>query len=675
MSSLTQKLIPFLLLIWLVAALIGYVAGHKPFSAEELLVWLQAAGQALTALTILALAGGLGERILPAAPASLTRAALSAGLGLGILGLSAQAVGIFLGAGAAFSGGILLAAAWFAGRKSLAWLKNFRALACLAPFPPFLGILLAVLLIPPFLTALAPPLAFDALVYHLALPQLALRTGHIAYTPDLMFAGMPQLTESLYLLAFSLAGAPAAAFLGFLLGMLALLGLSAFTAEKLSPRAGQGALMALLCGETLVRELAWGYVDWAAFLFGTLVFLSLAEWQKERALRWQLLAGVFVGLALSVKYTAGVILPGALVFFALQRGRPAREKMMDGLRLCLSAALVFSPWLLRNLAWTGNPLYPLIFPAAAMTAPRLASFQNLPPWRGWADVLILPWQATMLGIEDKEGFSASIGPLLLILSAAACLRPAPKADAAKNKGLFLAAALTLTGMFVWLVGSRLALLLIQTRLYLVFFPAWAFLAGAGLDALEKISLPGLRLGKIFRALVFVPLIFAVLNGLKDFSARGTAGYWLGTLSAEEYRARNLGALPAAMQSVNALPAGSRVLFLWETRGLDCLPRCDPDETIDRWYEEIHTPGGVLPGTRAALSAGAASPRGAEEIIRGWRALGYTHILVFQNGVDFVRAEAGSRLTRQDWQTFDETIRLLHQQETIGGVYQLYALEK
>jgi len=35
--------LPFLLLAWFTAGLIGYVAGHKPFSAEELLVWLQAA--------------------------------------------------------------------------------------------------------------------------------------------------------------------------------------------------------------------------------------------------------------------------------------------------------------------------------------------------------------------------------------------------------------------------------------------------------------------------------------------------------------------------------------------------------------------------------------------------------------------------------------------------------
>ncbi|GAB4483599.1 MAG: hypothetical protein OHK0031_07040 [Anaerolineales bacterium] len=651
--------LPFLLLAWFTAAQIGYVAGHKPFSAEELFVWLQAAGQALTALAILTLAGGLGERILPAAPPSAMRAALTAGLGLGLLGLTTFGVGIFLGAGAIFSLSILLAAALLAGRKSLLWLRNFQAPNPLLPLPPFLRLLAILLLLPPFLTALAPPLAFDALVYHLTLPQLAAQSGHIAYTPDVMFAGMPQLSESLYLLALSLTGTPAAVFLGFLLGLLGIFALSAFTAERLSPRAGQGALMALLAGETLVSELAWGYVDWNAFFFGALLFISLAEWQTTRAPRWLGLAGVFGGLALSVKYTAGVILPGALLFLALQRGFSWREKMLNMLRLSLPAALVLSPWLLRNLAWTGNPLYPLLFPAGAMSAPRLMAFQGAPPWRGWADVLILPWQATMLGIEDKEGFSASIGPLLLIFSAAAFLPKAPAENgAAKARAeISLAACLTLTGMFIWLIGSRLSLLLIQTRLYFAFFPVWAFLAGAGFDALTQINLPGLRLGKIFQALAFVPLIFAAMFGLKDFSARGAAGYWLGNLSGEEYRVRNLGALPAALESVRALPAGSRVLFLWETRGLGCLPICDPDETIDNWYAARHTFGS------------------AENILRAWHNSGYTHVLVFKNGVDFVRAEHDSRLNAADWQEFDRLLAKLRPAKDLGGVYTLYEIPR
>jgi len=237
MTRLKTLLLTLIPLAWLTAVLIGYVAGHKPFSAEELLVWLKALWQFSVAAAILTLAGGLGERILPAAPESLVRAAITAGVGLGVFSLVTLGVGLFLGAGAGFSTGVLLAAALLAGRNIPRWLKNFRALNCLAPAPPLFTFLLALILLLQLLTALAPPLAFDALVYHLALPQLALHTGRIAYTPDLMFAGMPQMAETLYLLALSLGGQSAATALGLLIGLLACLGLAGYAAQELLPTA------------------------------------------------------------------------------------------------------------------------------------------------------------------------------------------------------------------------------------------------------------------------------------------------------------------------------------------------------------------------------------------------------------------------------------------------------
>ena len=342
------------------------------------------------------------------------------------------------------------------------------------------------------------------------------------------------------------------------------------------------------------------------------------------------------------------LLNTALMVVLLEKERALKEKLGDALRLSLLAALMIFPWLIRNAAWTGNPLYPLMFPAGAMTAPRLVTFQGVPPWRGWSDVVILPWQATMLGIEDKEGFSASIGALLLALSPFA-------AFSSQRKRLFSAAALTATSMAIWLVGSRLSFLLIQSRLYLAFFPAWALLAGAGYDFVLQMELPGLRVGKIASALIALPLIFTTLTGLEQFYQRDTAGYWLGKVSAADYRARSLGAYPAAMEAVNALPAGSRVLFLWETRGLDCLPICDPDETIDNWYAARHTFGA------------------ADAILTAWRDNGYTHILVFNNGVNFIRNDLTSRLVVTDWQEFERLLTSLRLEKDIGGMYALYAL--
>ena len=90
------------------------------------------------------------------------------------------------------------------------------------------------------LTALAPPLKFDALVYHLALPRQYLLAGRMDYVPQIMFWGMPQTAEMLYTWAMSLGGEPAAVVTGWLVGLVALFGLLGLIARSTGCRTGLG---------------------------------------------------------------------------------------------------------------------------------------------------------------------------------------------------------------------------------------------------------------------------------------------------------------------------------------------------------------------------------------------------------------------------------------------------
>jgi 4-amino-4-deoxy-L-arabinose transferase-like glycosyltransferase len=75
---------------------------------------------------------------------------------------------------------------------------------------------------------------------------------------------------------------------------------------------------------------------------------------------------MFCGLALGTKYNGlvGLFLLGLFVPFVYSRYH-ANEKSHGIKAIGYSAAfvlisfLVFSPWMIRNIVWTGNPVYPL----------------------------------------------------------------------------------------------------------------------------------------------------------------------------------------------------------------------------------------------------------------------------------------------------------------------------
>jgi hypothetical protein len=112
------------------------------------------------------------------------------------------------------------------------------------------------------------------------------------------------------------------------------------------------------------------YVETAMLLFTAVALVWAIRWiGREGADSWKaaLISGVIAGLACGVKLTCVpmilVAIPVSLVTaFALAR-RSDRSKrkhcMRDLVVFTVIATVTLSPWLLRNFAWTGNPIFPL----------------------------------------------------------------------------------------------------------------------------------------------------------------------------------------------------------------------------------------------------------------------------------------------------------------------------
>ena len=313
-STGTKILAALAILAILMAALIGYYATHKPLDAAGGLGLFKAAWQILVPVTIVSLAGGLGKRLLGARESDAVNLVIEAAFGLGLISALLALLGLTVGINMVSLLGLPILLLAVSAKQALGWLKGWASFefAASTAVQRTWKFFILVILFCALATALAPPFHYDAVTYHLSLPRIYLQTGQLSYTPDMMYGGMPQATEMLFLPAMRFGGLEAATVLGWLIGALTLSGLFAFARERFSAAAGWMAVVALLAGMTFAESLAWGYNDWMAMLYGLTCLIALDRWTASQSPRDLLLAAAFAGMALATKYTGGIVLLGGL---------------------------------------------------------------------------------------------------------------------------------------------------------------------------------------------------------------------------------------------------------------------------------------------------------------------------------------------------------------------------
>lgn len=335
---------------------------------------------------------------------------LSLGLGIGLMGLLVLALGL-AGALNRVSAWGLLGAGLVAGAARLT--RPARGASALesTPAPPVPGESISILqallrtlalcaLVPScFVAALGACLppgllwseeggGYDVLEYHLQAPREYYDAGRIAFLPHNVYASFPQQIEMLYLLQMHLAGSPHDAAIPSQL-LHAALGALAVAAVAAWAPPGWPAI---------VSTVAMGAVPWLPYLGclayvenGVLFFATLsAALLIENAIACRarkirpttsptaderpndpasgsgvtihVTAGLLAGLAAGCKYPAAAMVAAALTLCAaVSAPRDWRRPFVAAAAFALAAAAAFSPWLLRNWAFSGNPVYPFAY--------------------------------------------------------------------------------------------------------------------------------------------------------------------------------------------------------------------------------------------------------------------------------------------------------------------------
>lgn len=211
--------------------------------------------------------------------------------------------------------------------------------------------------------ALAPcdSLDWDSLSYHLAVPKLWLASGRIERIPFIHHSNFPFAVDNLYIWGLAWVGESGAKLFnfGFLVyGMLAIYGLS----RGLRGDRAAWWSVGLFAGIPLVLwESGTGYIDVAHGLFAGLgAFLLLSGVASDSRRGWAWVGGLLLGLAAGSKYT-GLQSAGLAFLVALGlvwRAGSGGRTWVVALALCIA---VGAPWYVRNVAWSGNPVFPFFY--------------------------------------------------------------------------------------------------------------------------------------------------------------------------------------------------------------------------------------------------------------------------------------------------------------------------
>lgn len=422
---------------------------------------------------------------------------------------------------------------------------------------------------------LSPEIFFDSLVYHLGTPAFYINEGRLLAAPDNLHSASPLLMQMLYAAALLISDDTLAKLLHFTAGAALCGTLFAMGRRYAGVTAGLAACVLFLGMPMTGLNLGTTGVEvgsaWFTLLAAYALFLFTARGDAAAGPfdRTLLLAGLLAGLAGGTKYTSLFAVVAGLAVLLLRRpaeGGRGLPALKQALVYGALAGLVFSPWMIKNLAFHGNPLYPYfsglfggqavapfkwaVFNSDCFARDLRAAFGSL---AGFWQFLSHPWRLTMAGAGNAD----FIGPLILLCAPLPFVLRLEKA-ALRHMALFSALMWALWALSTTMPRYLLPGLAVMSVLFA------ALLAGAERKALRWLFLGLLAVSGLYGAQWLSKIAESQEGWQVAFGLQKRADYL------RSQHATYPTPYYAAMEYINAeLPKDSRVLFLGESRGYYC----------------------------------------------------------------------------------------------------------
>ena len=657
-------------LLWIGIIISAYYVVQKPVLLHAFTGLADTLWTLIVAALLLFNAYGLGTRILKWVglnsfdPVDCLLLGMCIGLGaLGLLGLAFSAAQ--LAKAPFFLVFLMCSTAFFALNRDLQKLRDdFKALAAnwnlsFSQYRLFAKFAILLPFVFSFLLTFVPPFeAFDALLYHLAQPARILQDGGLRAI-DIAPFWFPGLSESTFLWALALGSERAPQMIHFAWGVLSALLLGHWVVKTWNAGVGRKTLLLLAAIPSLPMLASWAYADMALVFYATAALYTLTFYESTKSPLWLWFAGILAGLAMGVKYTSFTVpLTGGLLILFWRR-RQLTQAISHAAQFSILTLVVALPWYARNAIIMGNPFYPFVFGGRYWDSFLSAWYGDAGTGIGWntPQIFLLPLNA-VLGHHDVTFSDGRLGPLFLILAPFTLWILISGSNQDSDRGLSLQAiGLFATVSFAaWTFGVINSSALWQARLLLPALIPFAIPTALGWDSLTRLDTPNLRISLLANALIAIIIALTLFDNAVFVLQRNPLAVAFGAQSRQQYIARINPSYAGLIQIMDKLPANAHVYSLFEPRSYG-LPRpTQPDAINSNFAHDLYI------------------YRTPSETIQHWKTEGYTHVVLYERGLDFMIESPSSKLTPNAQAALGETLASLElTSKTPDKVYTIYRI--
>jgi hypothetical protein len=298
------------------------------------------------------------------------------------------------------------------------------------------AIIMAIILAAGLLAAV-PPVSRDALTHHLAVPKIYIDHGRMVELPEIVPSYFPMNLDLLFLVPLIWGNDILPKYIHMVFGFLTAFFLYRYLRDRLNPIYGLLGVLFFLSLPIILQLSITVYVDLGLIFFSTAAIICLLEWEQGGWRSRKLIgAAIFCGLALGTKYNGLVVFLILTLMVPVLAGRKTATPAGPNAKATHSTAIVistllfvtiallfFAPWALRNLVWTGNPLFPLydamFNPQNPYVETRLNPFamRRLVYGESIWQTLLVPIRIFFQGQDDVPAlFDGRLNPFLLPLA-------------------------------------------------------------------------------------------------------------------------------------------------------------------------------------------------------------------------------------------------------------------
>jgi len=436
--------------------------------------------------------------------------------------------------------------------------------------------------------ASVPPVSRDALTHHLYIPKLYIQHGGIYEIPALKFSYYPMNLDLLYIIPLYFNNDVAPKFIHFGFALATGFLIYQYVSRRINQTYALLGSLLFLSIPVIIRLSSTVYVDLGLVFFLFASQLCIYRWiESGFRIKYLVFSAVFCGLGLGTKYNGliGLFLLSLFIPFVYARYHSSKasytvRSISYGAVFTLVALLVFSPWMIRNVIWTGNPVYPLynrVFNAAeAETVEEInetviekrSEMSHIEIRRqvygeNWWEIALIPIRVFFGGRDDSPAhFDGRTNPFLLLLPVFALLGTIKRSKQVKTEIMLMLFFSILFFLFAFVQHH------IRIRYFAPILPTLVILAMFGLDNLKK-KLHGQhwRLSKgigtsIFIAVVAVMLGFNVQYLISRFNRDQPIDYIAKKVNRDEYIQLYRPDYAAFQYANRHLPEESKILGLY-----------------------------------------------------------------------------------------------------------------